>query len=182
MPSTVYRRVRVPVTISMSVRARLNMRSRLILFSTALRLWPPVPTNVRVALRDTALPRGGGQLGDEPILVPKGYAVQYNVYAMHRRPDLFGIDANEFCPERWKQQARPWEFFPFNGGPRICLGRQYALTEALLVLACFTQEFSSIESKDPRSWTESLTLTAGHAYGVHVVLRSRQQRQRNLKE
>ncbi|KAI1170323.1 cytochrome P450 alkane hydroxylase-like protein [Nemania sp. FL0916] len=139
-----------------------------------LRLWPPVPTNVRIAIRDTVLPRGGGTLGTEPILVPKGYAIQYNVYSMHRRPDLFGPDPGEFRPERWEQSPpRPWEFLPFNGGPRICLGQQYALTEATLVLARFAQVYSSIELRDSRPWTESLTLTACHSHGVHVALQAR---------
>jgi cytochrome P450 len=59
---------------------------------------------------------------------------------------------------------------PFNGGPRICIGQQYALTEALLVVVRFAQEFSVIESRDPRPWTEKLSLTVCCDGGVHVAL------------
>lgn len=51
--------------------------------------------------------------------------VSYNVFAMHRRTDLWGSDARSFRPERWEENAKHgWEYLPFNGGPRICLGRE----------------------------------------------------------
>jgi cytochrome P450 len=51
--------------------------------------------------------------------------VAYNVFAMHRRTDLWGKDAKSFRPERWEENAKHgWEYLPFNGGPRICLGRK----------------------------------------------------------
>jgi hypothetical protein len=43
---------------------------------------------------------------------------------MHRRKDLYGDDAEEFIPERWEHLRPTWEYLPFNGGPRICLGRK----------------------------------------------------------
>jgi len=52
--------------------------------------------------------------------------VSYNVFAMHRRTDLWGKDAKTFRPERWEENAKHgWEYLPFNGGPRICLGRKF---------------------------------------------------------
>ena len=59
---------------------------------------------------------------------------------------------------------------PFNGGPRICLGQQYALVETLYVLVRFAQHFSKIESMDPEPWTESLALTVSSGNGVKVKL------------
>lgn len=45
---------------------------------------------------------------------------------MHRRPDFYGPDAHAFRPERWEENGRHgWEYLPFNGGPRICLGRKF---------------------------------------------------------
>lgn len=73
-----------------------------------LRLYPPVPNNTRLAIRDTVLPRGGGPRGDAPVFVPKGCTLIYTVYAMHRREDLFGADANEFRPERWERKRHSW--------------------------------------------------------------------------
>jgi cytochrome P450 len=58
--------------------------------------------------------------------VQKGTLVAYNVFAMHRRTDLWGKDARTFRPERWEENAKHgWEYLPFNGGPRICLGRKF---------------------------------------------------------
>lgn len=74
----------------------------------ALRLYPPVPNNAKIAIRDTVLPRGGGPEGRDPIIVPKDAPVIYTVYALHRRHDLFGDDADDFRPERWENQRYTW--------------------------------------------------------------------------
>jgi hypothetical protein len=42
---------------------------------------------------------------------------------MHRRKDIWGPDADDFRPERWDGRRVGWEYLPFNGGPRICIGR-----------------------------------------------------------
>jgi cytochrome P450 len=90
-----------------------------------LRLHPPVPTNGRQAIRNTTLPVGGGKDGTEPVAVRKGQVVAFCVYAMHRRKDIWGEDAEEFKPERWDGRKMDWSYLPFSGGPRICLGREY---------------------------------------------------------
>jgi cytochrome P450 len=74
------------------------------------------------------------------MFVKKGTHVYYSVYAMHRREEFFGEKAEEYRPERWEGLKLGWvsigligrahtdliqEFLPFNGGPRICLGREY---------------------------------------------------------
>lgn len=125
-----------------------------------------------MALRDTVLPRGGGKDGLSPVLVPKGTLVAYNVYVMHRRTDFFGPDAEEWRPERWADgQLRPrWEYLPFNGGPRICVGQRYALTEVGYVLVRMAQEFKTLESRDPGPWEESLALTLCSRNGTKVSL------------
>lgn len=90
-----------------------------------LRLYPVVPVNSRRATKDTTLPRGGGPDGNSPIFVRKDQQVDYSVHVMHHRKDLWGEDADEFKPERWIGRKVGWEYLPFNGGPRICLGRTY---------------------------------------------------------
>ena len=113
-----------------------------------LRLHPTVPMNQRGAAKDTTLPTGGGADGKSPIAVPKGGVIVYSVYVMHRRKDLWGEDAAEFKPERWERRYPAWQWLPFNGGPRICLGQQFALTEASFVLVRFLQEFDKMEAMD----------------------------------
>lgn len=86
----------------------------------ALRLYQPVPLNTRVAVRDTVLPVGGGPDGSKPVAVRKGQQVQWNVYAMHRRKDMWGEDALEYKPERWADPKRSrllgggWLYGPFG--------------------------------------------------------------------
>ena len=57
-------------------------------------------------MRDTTLPVGGGPDGKSPVFVKKGQNINYTVYAMHRRKDIYGEDAEEFKPERW-ENLRP---------------------------------------------------------------------------
>lgn len=116
-----------------------------------LRLHPLVPENSRRAVHNTTLPRGGGPDGLSPIYIRAGTEVAYNVHIMHRRTDLWGADAHKFRPERWEGEkgVRPgWEYLPFNGGPRVCLGQQFALTEAGYVVVRLVQRFDGIENLD----------------------------------
>ena len=95
----------------------------------SLRVHPIVPENARIAQVDTMLPLGGGEDGKSPIFVKKGQIATWSLYAMHRRRDFYGEDAEVFKPERWldtdeKKGLRVgWEYLPFHGGPRICIGR-----------------------------------------------------------
>ena len=106
-----------------------NMKYLRAVLNESLRLYPIVPINVRFPLEDTVLPVGGGEDGKAPLFVPRGQLVSWNMYAMHRRKDIFGEDAEEYKPERWLDQGDTkglrlgWEYLPFHGGPRICLGR-----------------------------------------------------------
>lgn len=168
-----------------------------------LRLQPPVPLNFRIATKDTSLPVGGGADHQSPVYIKKGTMVAYSVYAMHRRTDLWGKDAASFRPERWEENAKHgWEYLPFNGGPRICLGRklcmfsfpgetkskmtlnewltinlleQYALTEASYTVVRLMQHFDTLENADPHPRQEPVklsNLTMSHDYGVPVRLYS----------
>lgn len=140
-----------------------------------LRLYPTVPNNFRYALKDTSLPRGGGPDETEPIFVPKGHLILYCTYVLHRHPLLWGSDSKEFRPMRWatRSNAHPWSYLPFNGGPRICLGQQFALTEASYTIVRLLQSFKDIEIVpqalvgDPK---EISTLTLSVAEGVPIRL------------
>ncbi|KAH9872131.1 hypothetical protein J1614_006393 [Plenodomus biglobosus] len=136
----------------------------------SLRIHPVVPNNSRLAARDTVLPRGGGPDGQAPLFVAKGTIVGYSPYTMHRRKDVYGEDADTFKPERWATLRPGWEYLPFNGGPRICLGQQYALTEASYVTVRMAQEFKTLESRDAGPWVEGLGLTLSSRNGTKVGL------------
>ncbi|KAI9898948.1 hypothetical protein N3K66_005409 [Trichothecium roseum] len=119
-----------------------------------LRLYPSVPFNVRLALRDTTLPRGGGPDGSQPVAVLKDTPIGYSTLVMHRRPDLYPPASPSFAhphlfsPERWESwHPRPHEYIPFNAGPRICVGQQFALTEMSYVLTRIFQRYERVENR-----------------------------------
>ena len=109
-----------------------------------LRLYPAVPYNLRAALKDTSLP--STVPGQPDIAVLEGDIVVYSALSMQRRPDLYPTtgemvgkgekgqqpfeDPAVFSPERWDYWTpKAWNYVPFNGGPRICVGQNFAMTE-----------------------------------------------------
>ncbi|XWW99227.1 hypothetical protein V2A60_007236 [Cordyceps javanica] len=111
-----------------------------------LRLYPPVPINSREAIRDTILPTGGGTDGTKPVFVPKGTSLKYSPYVMHRRQDLYGSDSLRWNPDRWIGRSPGWDYLPFNGGPRVCIGQRFALSSGAYVLARLAQQFNTCDS------------------------------------
>jgi cytochrome P450 len=141
-----------------------------------LRLYPIVPINFRRATRNTTLPRGGGADEQSPVYVEKGTTVLYYTYALQRRKEYWGEDADEFRPGRWMEGEKvlPWTYIPFNGGPRICLGQQFALTEVSYVLVRILQTFSDVHSTpdvEDSSIKQYATLTSSVAGGVPVLFK-----------
>ncbi|OAX32011.1 cytochrome P450 [Rhizopogon vinicolor AM-OR11-026] len=123
-----------------------------------LRLFPAVPFDVRESIQDTTWV--SPEPGKKPLFVPGGVTITYSVFLMHRRTDLWGPDALEFDPDRWLDDRvkkylipNPFIFLPFNAGPRICLGQQFAYNEMSFMLIRLLQSFSTItlspESHDP---------------------------------
>ncbi|KAJ7620599.1 cytochrome P450 [Mycena polygramma] len=115
----------------------------------SLRLYPPVPFNVRETVKATTWPSPDPK--EKPIYIPAGVKVPYSVMIMQRRTDLWGPGADEFDPDRFLDERlhkylvpNPWIFLPFNGGPRICLGQQFAYNEMSFVIIRLLQNFSSI--------------------------------------
>lgn len=92
-----------------------------------LRLKPPLP----LAVRRTTQPL---QLG--AYTLPAGTRVGPCLYLVHRRPDLYGPDANAFRPERFLDDNRPetYSWVPFGGGIRRCVGAAFAQLEMRTVL------------------------------------------------
>ncbi|KAL3429273.1 cytochrome P450 [Aspergillus tetrazonus] len=146
-----------------------------------LRLYPSVPVNSRAATKTTTLPTGGGPTGTAPILVRKGEAVGYCVYAMHRHRDIYGTNADEFRPERWENNALKdvgWGYLPFNRGPRICLGQEFVLLEAGYTIVRLLQTFEVIEQAEgcrmeERIGEERQVLTLVVSCGKGCVVRMR---------
>lgn len=101
----------------------------------SLRLYPPAWVIGRNAVEDDEI---GG------YFVPGGTLAFVSPYLTHRNPAVWenpeGFDPDRFSPER-SQGRHPFAFFPFGGGPRVCIGNGFALMEAQLLLATFEQRF-----------------------------------------
>ncbi|KAF7846157.1 hypothetical protein BT93_L5092 [Corymbia citriodora subsp. variegata] len=94
----------------------------------AHRLYPAIPLlPPRSAVRDTVFPSGGGPDGTSPLYVAKDTKVIINIQVACRQKDVFGDDAEAFNPDRWDNIRPGWNYIPFAGGPRICLGRKRIL-------------------------------------------------------
>lgn len=90
-----------------------------------------------MANKDTYLPTGGGPHGISRAFVPEGTLAMINTHSLHRSADIFGGDADEFKPERWAslKTLNYWNYLPFGGGPRVCIGRETSLGQRLNSLA-----------------------------------------------
>ncbi|KAG9029734.1 hypothetical protein FRB95_004936 [Tulasnella sp. JGI-2019a] len=119
-----------------------------------LRIFPPVPLNSRATKVQTLIPTRQGDL-----FIPRaGWQITWSPISIHKRKDLWGEDADDFDPERWLGErakdiaADPFQFIPFNAGPRICLGQQFAYNEASFVLVRLLQvvdRFTIAQSEAP---------------------------------
>jgi len=137
----------------------------------SLRLFPIFPLLGRTALNDTKLPVGGGTDQNDPIFVPKGSMVVMSSYALHRDPSVFGNDVESFNPDRWNDiHPGQWEFMPFGGGQRACMGQQKVFVEAAYLLVRMTGTFETLESRDNAEWKGELKLTCKNANGCKVAL------------
>ncbi|KAI0479305.1 cytochrome P450 monooxygenase CYP539B5 [Xylariaceae sp. FL0804] len=140
-----------------------------------LRLHPAVPFNIKEALADTTLPATDGS---PAISVCRGDSVCFSPLTLHRRPDLYPptteafADPATFSPERWYVwQPRPFEYIPFNGGPRICPGQNFAMTEMQYTMVRMLQKYDRFEYRG--DWHAQLDQTAvisRPALGVPIAL------------
>lgn len=114
-----------------------------------LRLYPQLAVNVRFAVKTTMLPQGGGPDGRSPVLIPRGTGVGWSTYHLHRLESIYGKDARVYRPERWEdgeliKKAGLGGYVDFNAGPRICLGKNFALMEISYAIIRILQAFPNI--------------------------------------
>ncbi|PWY73072.1 cytochrome P450 oxidoreductase/alkane hydroxylase [Aspergillus sclerotioniger CBS 115572] len=137
----------------------------------AMRLFPPVVLNARVANKNSTLPNGGESGGNSPILVMKGDIVVFSTWARHRLGEDFGKDPEAFYPERWEQLSGDMSgFIPFNKGPRTCPGQHYAMIVLTYIVARMFQTFSTVSNYNTRPWKERISMTFENENGVLVGL------------
>ncbi|KAL7910137.1 cytochrome P450 [Trichoderma velutinum] len=147
-----------------------NLKYLNMVLKETLRLYAAVASNMRTAERDTVLPKGGGPDGQSPLFVPKGTDCRFSTYSLHRRKDYWGDDADEFRPERWETHRPGWEYIPFSGGPRICIGQQFALTQMLYLITRVLQTFNDIQPGDDKPMQHQIGSTISMVNGCWIHL------------
>jgi cytochrome P450 len=122
-------------------------------------------------------------VGREPIepvelggyAIPAGTTVFLPQWVIHRDARWFD-DPEDFRPERWADglmhRIHRYAYFPFGGGPRICIGNNFALMEAALVLATIARKYRLVLAPDAVI-IPLPTMTLRPAHGVKVILRRR---------
>jgi cytochrome P450/NADPH-cytochrome P450 reductase len=139
------------------------------ILNEVLRLWPTAPGFTRYPYDDVVL--GGYR-------IPKGTSLTALTPMLHRIPEIWGPDADEFNPDHFRPEFRatlpPNAFKPFGSGQRACIGRQFAMQEAVLVLGMLLQRFDFVDEHQYQlKIKEALTLKPD---GLYIRLRPRPDR------
>ena len=128
-----------------------------------MRLYPPAYALGREAIAECEI--GGYR-------IPAGATLFMSPWVMHRDPRFFD-EPLEFRPARWADglatRLPRFAYFPFGGGPRICIGNRFAMMEAVLLLACIARRFRLVMDPSCRLVPfPSITLRAAHGVRMQV--------------
>ena len=139
----------------------------------SLRLYPPLYALPRCPIRDCEI---GG------YTFPAGCYIIVSPWIMQRSSNYFA-NPEQFQPERWEnnleKELPKGVYFPFGDGPRICIGKGFAMMEATLLLATIVQKFKlELLSEPPIVPFPSITLRP--KYGVKVLVKERQRKTPSL--
>jgi cytochrome P450 / NADPH-cytochrome P450 reductase len=131
-----------------------------------LRLWPTAAAFTRYPYKDALV---GG------YLMPKGSSITALTIMLHRDKSTWGDDAEEFNPDHFRPETRASlpanAYKPFGSGQRACIGRQFALQEAVLVLGMLLQRFEFVDQLNYQlKIKESLTIKPD---GLQIGIRLR---------
>lgn len=132
----------------------------------AMRLYPPVPSLSRTALADDAV---------GACFIPRGALVVISPYLLHRHETLWQAP-DRFRPERFlpgtREHIARYAYLPFGAGPRVCIGQQFAMVEAVIVLATLLRrlrfEHAGEEAPMP---VQRITLRPGQGMPMRVIAR-----------
>ena len=132
----------------------------------AMRLYPPAYSISRVAAADDVI---------DGHAIPKGSFINVSPWVTQRNPTLWPepgrFDPERFMPAQVKARSR-YAYFPFGGGPRICIGNGFALMEARLILATLAQRYRL--ALVPGQDIEPLgRITLRPSNGLHMTLQRR---------
>ncbi len=135
-------------------------------FEETMRLYPPAWGMPREPIEDD-------EINGYPL--PAKSPLVLSQYLVHRHPDFWPrpevFDPSRFLPPQ--NAGRPkFAYFPFGGGPRICIGIHFAMIEGPLILASLAQRFHFTLAEN-QSIVPDPTFTLRPKYGVQVIVRKR---------
>ncbi|CAN4105493.1 unnamed protein product [Withania somnifera] len=141
--------------------------------SEALRLYPSVPVDHKEVVDDDVFPDG--------TVLKKGTKVVYAIYTMGRMEAIWGKDCREYRPERWLRDGRymsepAYRFTAFNGGPRLCLGKDFAYYQMKFTAASILYRYH-VKVVEGHPVMPKMALTMYLKYGLQVELSRRHQSQ-----
>ncbi|MGY3678598.1 cytochrome P450 [Streptomyces sp. TE33382] len=120
----------------------------------------------------TGMAKEGARIGGVPV--PRGTRVWCSQWSTHRDARWFP-EPEEFRPERWDaergEEIAEYAWFPFGGGPRVCLGTRFAMVESVLILAVLARRFAL--DVDPGTVGPVPTLTLQPDRDVMATVRAR---------
>ena len=135
-------------------------------FAESMRLFPPVWVVGRRAIEDYRI---------DGYVIPRQSLLLMSQWVMHRDRRFFP-DPLRFDPNRWTAQAREgrpkFSYFPFGGGPRICIGESFAWTEGVLLLATIAQRWKLRLLPDHPVRPQAL-VTLRPRYGLKMIVQKR---------
>ncbi|KAJ3549808.1 hypothetical protein NM208_g308 [Fusarium decemcellulare] len=142
----------------------------LAVFYEALRLYPPIPFELKQAKEDTTLPDG--------TFIPQDSVVLWCTWAMNRSTQTWGSDAELYRPDRWLHegvmtQKSAAEFPVFQGGARLCLGKKMAEVIAIQTIATLTNAFTFSPAFEGEK-TSRTHLTLPMEGGLQLLVERRQ--------
>ncbi len=152
-----------PLTLSALPQLRITK----MLLDETMRLHPPFWFENRNVMSDIEL--GGAK-------IPKGSMVVFSRYSLHRHPDFWKA-ANSFIPERFEpdreeNKRTTYAYVPFGGGPRICIGINFAILELLVIVSSIAKRFRVIVDDSDRH-VMAAKLTMHPQNGLRVRLSKR---------
>ncbi|ARF10296.1 cytochrome P450 family protein [Hokovirus HKV1] len=108
-------------------------------FYETLRLHPPVPFDIKYSKNDDILINEEKNTG---TFIPKNSTIIYSPYIMGRMPEIWGNKYNEFDINREHKKKTQFEFPCFNAGPRLCLGKTFAILQAKVIVSELLSRFT----------------------------------------
>ncbi|KAM6562373.1 hypothetical protein CsatB_022371 [Cannabis sativa] len=136
----------------------------------SLRLYPPVPIDIKEVINDDVFPDG--------TVIKKGAKVLYSIFSMARIEWIWGNDCMEFKPERWIQNngqlvnESQFKYAVFNGGPRLCLGKTFAYMQMKMVAAAILLRYQ-VKVVEGQNVVPKLTTTLYMRNGLLVSFKPR---------